>query len=735
MPQSQITTWIDFALQQMAAESYLDDPGVLATQLTRGNNRFGFDPPTGPLLGATRFTSPLADRFIAKYDIVNHHANDSTGFSATVMQERGTNNFTLSFRSTEYRNQSQGGDYERDGANLPFLTGADGKIVTKVFAFGQLAAMEDYYQSTVKNLLPPGALLNVTGYSLGAYLATVFTEMHGLETTTPFSFGHTYTFNCTGRGTFNVALSSELAEAQRMREMVSKLTLVLLNPDSGLPMPRPSDEQLTFGYILAKNAQQADQQAGRTFDPFAAGSTASLYDDARYLWAKEVVSAQFGPLSSAASDIPRTDGAFSLITQIVGHASQGDTEYVANSGNHAAEIEVFIEDQPNLDNFGGFFGASGAFGTTHSITLIVDSLALQELFQTISPALQQTKIESMLWASSNELATGTTIGTSGTAEAKPLEHALDALRRLFLTGPVTETAADPATGGFGNLANRNTFYTNIADVKTALAGATVTIEQFVVLNTQGNAVIRLAPSEVKVAAEEDSDRGLAFRYALKALNPFAVIGADYNGIGHASNGALTLFDLATGFGDMTNQYLTDRAAFLEAKIELGLLNQDKSADSIHFRDVASNYEIKTTTLFEIDNRQFLFGGKDSDVLQGEGLNYHLYGGDGHDVLIGQGGADYLEGNGGNDVLAGGTGNDELRGGDGFDTYLYTTIPPAMGRIGLRIRRGRTRSSLINISCKAGYIGRPIRPTRIPPWTGASHMCARAGICSSMAVSS
>jgi hypothetical protein len=91
-------------------------------------------------------------------------------------------------------------------------------------------------------------VLNVTGYSLGAHLATVFTELHGLETNTPFSFGHTYTFNGPGRGTFNVALPSESAEAQRMREMVSKLTQVLLDPDAGLPSPRPPDDQLPFGY-------------------------------------------------------------------------------------------------------------------------------------------------------------------------------------------------------------------------------------------------------------------------------------------------------------------------------------------------------------------------------------------------------------------------------------------------------------------------------------------------------
>ena len=172
MPQSQTTTWLDFALQQMAAESYLNDPGGLLTQLTRGNNRFGFDPPTGPLPGATRFTNVLADRFIANYDIVSHHANDSTGFSATLMQERGANNYTLSFRSTEYRNQSQGGDWERDGQ-----PGADGEIFFNGFALGQLVSMEKYYQQLKANgVLPQGATLNVTDYSLGGHLATVFTD-------------------------------------------------------------------------------------------------------------------------------------------------------------------------------------------------------------------------------------------------------------------------------------------------------------------------------------------------------------------------------------------------------------------------------------------------------------------------------------------------------------------------------------------------------------------------------
>ena len=126
MSQFLITTWLEFALQQMAAESYLDDSGELLAQLTRGNNRFGFDPPTGPLLGGTRFTDVLADRFLATYDIVDNHANDAIGFIATLMRERDqngqlTNNFTLSFRSLEYQSQVDGGDCGRNGVRNSFL--------------------------------------------------------------------------------------------------------------------------------------------------------------------------------------------------------------------------------------------------------------------------------------------------------------------------------------------------------------------------------------------------------------------------------------------------------------------------------------------------------------------------------------------------------------------------------------------------------------------------------------
>ncbi|THJ25601.1 MAG: hypothetical protein CAF45_000780 [Nitrospira sp. CG24E] len=207
MPQSDISTWLQFALQQMAAESYLQGIALtndadIITRLKLGNNNPLLNDPNSPILsGKTRFVDlsgvpganqvvGSAQAFVSRYDIIDHHANDATGFSATLMRDITTGEYTLSFRSTEFQTQVNGGDRERDGF------GADLEITSDGFAFGQLVAMEAYYQQLKADptKLPPGTVLNVTGYSLGGHLATVFTELHSAD------IQHTYTFNAAGQG-------------------------------------------------------------------------------------------------------------------------------------------------------------------------------------------------------------------------------------------------------------------------------------------------------------------------------------------------------------------------------------------------------------------------------------------------------------------------------------------------------------------------------------------------------
>ena len=97
MPQSDISAWLQFALQQMAAESYLDGVGSgntteLIRRLKFGNNNqpilgIAPNPDLSPnLKGATRFTDVQAVQFAQRYQIVDQHASDATGFSATLIK-------------------------------------------------------------------------------------------------------------------------------------------------------------------------------------------------------------------------------------------------------------------------------------------------------------------------------------------------------------------------------------------------------------------------------------------------------------------------------------------------------------------------------------------------------------------------------------------------------------------------------------------------------------------------
>jgi Ca2+-binding RTX toxin-like protein len=646
----------------MAAESYLDDPGGIQVQLTRGNNNFGFDPQTGPLLGATRFTDSLADRFIAKYDIVSHHANDSTGFSATLMQERGTNTFTISFRSTEYKNQVDGGDYERDGVfAAPFTFAADGEIGADGFAFGQLAAMENYYlQLTTSGVLPTGATLNVTGYSLGSHLATIFTELHANDP--DIVFGHTYTFNGAGRGHIN---GPGATEAARIDGMLDLLREVLFNPDAGVPHVV---DGLTNPRYLA-----AAELAGQPFSPFTSettlGAAGNIYTDARYRWAVEVATTVYDTdgVQTSPGEVG-TSPSFAKITQLYGLATTGDLNVVSNSGVHAPATPVFIEGQPLIEGV-PLFQDQANFGNAHAITLLVDSLATQELIQTIDPRYGQASAELLIKAASNSNAdTVAPLNTPDVVESDSLEKTVDAFRKLFL-GPTLPAPyplpVDSRVGGFGNLTNRNDFYTALAAVEDDVAawqalGVTFTLDDLT--------DPLLDPMAIANTAGTETAQGLAYRYALKELNPFAlradtdlVTEALYDA--HNMAGELDQFDDTDGTGTLTTQYLHDRAQFLADKNTINQRDLDATGDSIHYRDVASGYEITA----ESDSPKFLFGSDGDDPpLAGDSAEDHLYGGGGNDLLDGQDGRDYLEGNAGNDVLFGGAGRDILLGQQGND---------------------------------------------------------------------
>ncbi|MEW5994957.1 MAG: hypothetical protein AB1744_11255, partial [Candidatus Zixiibacteriota bacterium] len=241
---------LDFALLQSAAECYLHGlhSGSTTTdikdKLKEGANNALLQGKSAedPLLAsATRFTDQQAEWFTANYEIVTHYPNDSSGFSATLFRNKYTGEYTLSFRSTEYQFQEKGGDFERDGSSA-----TDGDINTHGYALAQLSSMENFYahlkqgetlntegqwvaNPDVAAFASDTPVLNVTGYSLGAHLATSFTLMHAEDVTA------TWNFNAAGVGGISVAGSENTIPTGEGIKALIDFYDVLMNYDGTVP--------------------------------------------------------------------------------------------------------------------------------------------------------------------------------------------------------------------------------------------------------------------------------------------------------------------------------------------------------------------------------------------------------------------------------------------------------------------------------------------------------------------
>ncbi|MGB4069840.1 MAG: calcium-binding protein [Nitrospira sp.] len=392
-------------------------------------------------------------------------------------------------------------------------------------------------------------------------------------------------------------------------------------------------------------------------------------------------------------------GPFAKISQLYGQATTDDLQFVANSGVHAPAIPVFIEGQPLIAGLP--FPSVTESANTHSIALIVDSLAVQELIQTIDFRYGPAGAELIIKASSNSKADIVApLNTPGVAEGDSLEKTVDAFRKLFRDPALTITDPLPINsrvGGFGDLANRNIMYAAIQEI----TGRVATMQaQGLVLTITDLTDPELDRATLLARAEADTSEGLAYRYALTELNPFVLTTNSESGTNALysqfnTNGDLDLYDASTGVGTLTASYLDDRAAFLKEKIALNQADLATSSGSIYFFDATQTYEIATAD-DPANTQQFLFGSVDEDRFESGSKADHLYGGDGVDLLIGNAGNDYLQGDAGGDQLDGGAGvdtlvggrgsdvleggaeadildggldNDILRGGDGLDTYI------------------------------------------------------------------
>ena len=226
-----------------------------------------------------------------------------------------------------------------------------------------------------------------------------------------------------------------------------------------------------------------------------------------------------------------------------------------------------------------------------------------------------------------------------------LESVVNAFGRLLMPGYVSISRGDAD--------DRNLLHSRIIAIRDVLPAA--------------GSALSIADLTGKSSAELANLAGgdIAYRYALRELNPFAVLGTDYSAHNSAGNLALR----AANDNGLTEAWLQARARFLQALVAYnaadGIVNA--SAIGAHFEDRLRNIAfgpLNSTT-------PRIFFGRDDQALSASGsaAGDSLIGAAADDALSGNAGNDYLEGGAGADTLDGGVGNDTLFGGDGDDVLI------------------------------------------------------------------
>lgn len=706
MLNSQIKQLLTFANLQMAAEAFwlgegsISDSEQIQSVLERGNTH------------ASRFMPVQAAQFADEYEILAHRNNEprvagGTGFSGTLFRNRATGELTLSFRSSEFID-----DAVRDSKSTNEL-----EIKQLGWAFGQIAEMEDWFASLRQSGVLNDASgqirpFNVTGYSLGGHLATAFNILRREAGESNLILG-TYTFNGAGTG--------GLLNGRRLTDVIADFKQYRDDPNittSGAwaALPLETRNQIYDAAVGRSSAIEAERQRLQTLQAeFAfdtrppAGIQASLpYQIAVLLAARDTVGASNFPLPGGVNWIPSSpvfaapDQRFANMIEIVG--SEGGNlgpSFISNSGIHyGTRQEIYIEDQPlvrgsfplldilqrNLlvDN-----PSVNDFGDTHSLVLLVDSLSLMSALEAIDPNLTPETAREIYAAMSNAKA-DSAIGTQGSAEGDSLERMLDAARKIVLgpsAEPTLENYEDTLVGNtWHSAALREPFHARLQE----LTGAIASVPGPLTLSSLAN----MSAAEMTTRAQAAG--GLAYRYALGSLNPFAILGPDAVYALHNATGEFDIYSPAASTrSGMTREYVADRADFLAWKniantTNVGRLPGAPGPDNWRFIDQTQKYKLTvvgqvlgsdSTAPSHLAN----FGTERADAIMGGTETDRLYGSAGTDLMRGGAAGDYLEGGNGTDIYeyAASTtlglidrndGNDTIRDVDGKGVLRYTYTP-------------------------------------------------------------
>ena len=157
-----------------------------------------------------------------EYMVVKHKSNTITGFSGTLFKNVKTGELILSFRSTEFVDDSL-----RDSKAT-----CDLEIAKLGWALGQISDMEDFYaELKATGKISSTDFFYVTGYSLGGHLATAFNLLRQ-EAGEAERIVHTYTFNGAGTGSLlgGAQLQGILSDFRKWRNDPSSIPWSTFSP-------------------------------------------------------------------------------------------------------------------------------------------------------------------------------------------------------------------------------------------------------------------------------------------------------------------------------------------------------------------------------------------------------------------------------------------------------------------------------------------------------------------------
>ncbi|RLJ69174.1 hypothetical protein, partial [Sulfurisoma sediminicola] len=281
---------------------------------------------------------------------------------------------------------------------------------------------------------------------------------------------------------------------------------------------------------------------------------------------------------------------------------------------------------------------------SHMVEPILDALAVQSLLERLNPNIGLDGATRLLAAAATD---------TGRSE----ENLLDALGRLVLdSGDVLSTSMlstkDVGSGWIfpGNFALRAELLKKAVAIDnkiTALKAAGTNLALIPLISKSVDQLYGLVKNGDGTAGSAQ-----AYRYALRKLNPFAIVGLDY--AAHNADGALDLYDEATGTGELSALWLADRAALLTWRLRANTDDIAPVGGTIRFD--GAKYGSKDTRNWEFSDLGTDAAAGQKILVQGSlmgGTSKIVFGTDQRDgEMAGGSDADRLYGNLGDDTIHG-----------------------------------------------------------------------------------